>query len=307
MAKDTKINELLTQDQLKEIKQRQDWRNVLSIISNWSQIFICFWLLYSYPSWVVFLISLIVVGSRQFALAVLMHEGAHKLLFSNLTINDWVAQWLCAYPIFQDTKPYRPYHLKHHKFTETKQDPDLILSAPFPISKSSLRRKIFRDLVGLTGWKRYSSTLISIFSTKADNLPKKFILVSKKLRGFLVSNLVIFLFISYFFNWYIFFLLWWLPSLTYYSLIIRVRNIAEHVMVPNQNNLDNTRTTIASPVIRYLMVPHNVNYHLEHHLFISCPWYNLRKAHNMLKKNGFLDKMCIENSYLSVLKKASSG
>ena len=52
------------------------------------------------------------------------------------------------------------------------------------------------------------------------------------------------------------------------------------------------------------MVPHNVNYHLEHHLFTRCPWYNLPKAHEMLINNGHLDKMCVENSYRDVLRKA---
>ena len=38
----------------------------------------------------------------------------------------------------QIQKPYRPYHLAHHRFTETSQDPDLVLSSPFPITKASL-------------------------------------------------------------------------------------------------------------------------------------------------------------------------
>ena len=44
---------------------------------------------------------------------------------------------------------YRTYHLGHHKFAQQAEDPDLGLSAPFPITRLSLRRKIVRDL---TGW-----------------------------------------------------------------------------------------------------------------------------------------------------------
>ena len=29
-------------------------------------------------------------------------------------VNDVVGNWLCAYPIWSDTRPYRPYHLQHH-------------------------------------------------------------------------------------------------------------------------------------------------------------------------------------------------
>ena len=43
------------------------------------------------------------------------------------------------------------------------------------------------------------------------------------------------------------------------------------------------------------------------YLFTNCPWYNLPKVHAMLKDQPYSDKMCIENSYFSVLKKATSG
>ena len=79
-------------------------------------------------------------------MAVLVHDGAHNLLFSNPKINDFISQWFCAYPVFQDNRVYRPYHLKHHRFTETELDPDLALSAPFPITKKSFFRKVARDL-----------------------------------------------------------------------------------------------------------------------------------------------------------------
>ena len=41
--------------------------------------------------------------------------------------------------------------------------------------------------------------------------------------------------------------------------------------------------------------------------FSLVAYERVEKLIKTLKKNGFLDKMCIENSYLSVLKKASSG
>tara|TARA_Y100000741_G_C18121995_1_gene505449 strand:- start:8 stop:820 length:813 start_codon:yes stop_codon:yes gene_type:complete len=257
-----------------------------------------------YPNVITFLVALVIIGSKQFALAVLAHEAAHNLLFSNNKVNDWAGQWFCAYPIFQDNRVYRPYHLKHHRHTETEEDPDLVLSAPFPITKNSFTRKVFRDLTGITGLRRYGGSLYSIFKTQGDNFLNKISKTSNKLHGFLISNFVIFILISATMHWSLFLLLWWLPSFTYYSLIIRIRNISEHAVTPGNNFFDNTRTTKSTILTRFLMVPHNVNYHLEHHLFTRCPWYNLPKAHEMLISNGHLDKMCIENSYRDVLKKA---
>mgnify|MGYP001348387011 FL=1 len=298
--------EVISKEQYEEIKEKQDWRNVLSISSNWLQMSAAMTLFFFYPNVITFLVALVIIGSRQFALAVLAHDAAHNLLFANNKVNDWAGQWFCAYPIFQDNRVYRPYHLKHHRHTETDDDPDLVLSSPFPITKRSFIRKIFRDLTGITGVKRYWGSLSSIFRTKGDNVFNKISKTSNKLHGFLISNLIIFILISTTMHWSLFLLLWWLPSFTYYSLIIRIRNISEHAVTPGNDDFDNTRTTKSTVLTRFLMVPHNVNYHLEHHLFTRCPWYNLPKAHSMMIENGYEDKMCLETSYKKVLLKAVS-
>lgn len=299
-------SDLLYKFQLSEIRQKKDLRNILALLFDWGTMIFGFYIFFIYPSPLTFLISVVLIGSRQFALAVLVHDGAHNLLFSNSKINDFMSQWFCAYPVFQDNRAYRPYHLKHHRFTETEDDPDLSLSSPFPITKKSFARKVLRDLLGITGYKRYSSTLYSILKTEADNPIEKLKRIWFKIYGFLITNIIIFLLISYFTHWSLFFLLWWLPAFTYYSLIIRIRNIAEHCVTPGKTDFDNTRTTKASFIIRFLMAPHRVNYHLEHHLFMMCPWYNLPKAHSMMIENGYEDKMCLENSYRNVLVKAVS-
>ncbi len=307
MAKDYKPQDLLSKEQLKIIRKKRDWINVVSISMNWLQILAAMALFFYFPNVLTFLLSVIVIGSRQFALAVLAHDGAHNLLFSNEKINDFVSQWFCAFPLFSDNRPYRPYHLAHHRFTESENDPDLSLSAPFPITKASFRRKVIRDLTGQTGFRRYSIALKSIFSSEADNFKGKIKKISDKISGFLITNLVIFSLITILSHWSIYFLLWWIPAFTYYSLIVRIRNIAEHSVTPGETNLNNTRTTKASFLTRYLLVPHHVNFHLEHHLFTNCPWYNLPKVHEMLKGEPLRDKMCIEKSYFSVLRKATSG
>ena len=295
-----KPKELLDQFQLSEIRHKQDIRNVFALFFDWGLIVSSFILFYNFPNTLTFISSLIIIGSRQFALAVLVHDGAHNLLFSNPKINDFISQWFCAYPIFQDNRVYRPYHLKHHRFTETDKDPDLALSAPFPITKKSFFRKVTRDLLGMTGYRRYSQAILSIFKTEADNSSDKMKKIWFKIHGFLLTNTFIFAVVSIFLDWTLYFLLWWLPAFTYYSLIIRIRNIAEHCVTSGTTDLDNTRTTLTNPLVRFLMAPHGVNYHLEHHLFMMCPWYNLPKAHSMMIENGYEDRMCIANSYRSV-------
>ncbi|MEX3013195.1 fatty acid desaturase [Acinetobacter baumannii] len=74
----------------------------------------------------------------QLCLAILMHDASHKSLFKNKKINDFVGDWLCARPIWNDLQKYRVHHVRHHAKTSTPDDPDLSLVAGFPVSKNLL-------------------------------------------------------------------------------------------------------------------------------------------------------------------------
>ncbi len=70
-----------------------------------------------WPNPLTVVAALFVIGARQLGFAVLMHEAAHRSLFADRRVNDFVGQWLCAYPVWSDLFAYRPYHLQHHAHT----------------------------------------------------------------------------------------------------------------------------------------------------------------------------------------------
>jgi len=47
-------------------------------------------------------LAVMLIGSRQLGLAILMHEGAHRRLSRKEARNLTFSQWLCAYAIFVD-------------------------------------------------------------------------------------------------------------------------------------------------------------------------------------------------------------
>lgn len=86
-----------------------------------------------------------------------------------------------------------------------------------------------------------------------------------------------------------------------------MRNIAEHGAVEfSENPLRNVRTTHAGPVMRLFLAPYYVNYHLEHHLVMHMPCFNLPKLHNLMVEKGFNDQMEVGRSYWDVLRLATS-
>src|SRR5207247_10789821 len=103
------------------------------------------------------------------------------------------------------------------------------------------------------------------------------------------------------------YLLWVGAWLTTYSLAMRLRSIAEHGMVPDPADpLRNTRTTLARWWERLLLAPNRVNYHLEHHLVMAVPHYNLPRMHRLLRVRGVLLDAFVTRCYLDVLRLASA-
>ena len=88
---------------------------------------------------------------------------------------------------------------------------------------------------------------------------------------------------------------------------MRVRSIAEHAMIPDpESDVGNTRTTVARWWERLLIAPNYVNYHLEHHLLMTVPHYNLPRMHRLLRDRGVLGDACVTHGYPGVLALAAS-
>jgi fatty acid desaturase len=272
---------------------------------NWGLVFGSMALVAWWPNLLTVLIALFVIGARQLGLAVLMHDASHYALFSDKKVNDWVGNWLGAYPIWGDLRPYRPYHLQHHAHTWTDKDPDLALATPFPITRDSFRRKVWRDLSGQTGLKRARFTFMRDMGWSQGKVRRKSAGL-RKLAPVLVTNAALFGILAAFGHPALY-LLWVVAWLTTYSLVMRIRAIAEHSMTPDPSDeLLQTRTTRASWWERLLIAPNAVNFHLEHHLNMRVPHYHLARMHRLLGERGVLEHALVAPGYWTVLRQASS-
>ena len=283
------------------LRSVSSWRSTLAIVHCWGVI-VGAWVVASiWTNPLTVILAIMVIGARQLGLFVLTHDGAHGALYANRKVNDWVCEWILNRP-FTDEKidTYRKYHVKHHVNTQQEDDPDLALSKPFPISKSSFRRKVIRDLTGQTGWDQYGRIVRAAF--KGDSLSQRLATAWRRIGPNVVINLLFLAGFAAAGVWYMYFLLWWVPALTWNRFVVRLRNIGEHAVVPdNDDRLRNTRTTIASWWERALIAPYNVQYHLEHHLVVNCPHYKLKDAHKMLIEKGYEDQMEIQKGYKAIL------
>ena len=290
-----------------EIFSREEWTRLtahipfmglLLVIHCWAWIFAAAAMFIIWPNPLTYILAVMIIGARQLGLAILMHDGAHGLLSKNQKLNDFLGGALSGTFVGADIRLYRNYHLKHHKYAQQEEDPDLSLSSPFPVTKDSMRRKIIRDLTGQTFFKQR----IAPYFVKDKGAT--YIALNGK---FFLANAFLFAVCALAGYWWAYLALWIVPLATWNPLVTRLRNIAEHACVDNDPDPWRiARTTLANPIEGLLIAPYWVNYHSEHHLFMYVPCYRLRRVHKALAGRNKTERMHVAPGYWSVLRQAAS-
>lgn len=290
--------DVFTPEEWAKLSPRSSWRGLVLVAACWGVIVAAGALFVLWPNPLTYVLAVMLIGARQLGLAILMHDAAHGALHSNQKINDWVGEWLCAAPVGARLKSYRDYHLKHHRYTEQPEDPDLPLSAPFPITRASLWRKIVRDLTGQTFFKQRRAQLFG--GRKPGEV------VNANTWRFLLVNAPLFAALALAGYWWAYPALWLVPLATWFQMVTRIRNIAEHACVTAQDDpFTHARTTLAGPLERLFIAPYWVHFHAEHHVFMHVPCYRLERMHRMLMDKGYWSRMKLAPGYTSVLREAA--
>ncbi|WP_043770596.1 fatty acid desaturase family protein [Algiphilus aromaticivorans] len=312
------IRDVLSREEMAALCRKSDLRGAWAILQVWLCIAATFALLAAYPTPLTFLLAVFILGGQQLACAVLTHEAAHYTLFKTRWMNEVVTDWLVARPIWTDVKRYRQHHMGHHAHTGTEDDPDMSLVRPFPGSRASLRRKLLRDLSGRSGLRRVIGLIgmdlgILKYTVAADveRLPQEgrtwrdYLRASLRNMGpVLIANGVLAAVLAALGALWVY-SAWVVAYLTTFSLYVRIRSIAEHACTEGGPEvLNNTRTTHANWLARLTVAPFRVNYHVEHHLMASVPYYRLKDLHDKLRARGLVQP---QPGYRHVLELASAG
>ena len=305
----------LTPEETKALLVKSDVLAGWDILHTWLWIAGALAISGIWPHPLTIILSIIVLGGKQVACAIIMHDASHYAMFSGKAANERWGNWLGGYPIFIDLRRYRPYHLQHHNYTGSDDDPDINLTRGYPTTRASMVRKVVRDLCGLTGIKAFAGLLamhagILRFNLgnrvervpTAEQLGKRRIAeLAHNIAGPLAANAILFAIL-----WAVgapwLYLLWFGAYLTTYQACLRVRSIAEHSVVPNRFDPQlNTRTTYANVLTRILFAPLRVNYHAEHHLLMTVPSYRFPQMHALLKARGYYGRGLLSPGYWAVL------
>jgi fatty acid desaturase len=301
-----RVADVFTPEQWAPFQSRAGWMGPLLVAHCWGVIALAVVAGVIWP--ILIPVCVMVIGTRQLGLAILMHEAAHGGLSPNRRLNDFLGHWLCAVPVGASLDAYRPYHLAHHKYAQQAEDPDLVLSAPFPVTSASLRRKIVRDLTGQTFFKQRVLFAAKAFRISRDaDVAEGAVVTGKSVMPFLLVNAALFAVMALAGVWWAWFALWLLPLATWFPMVTRLRNIAEHACVEGSAHdpFRAARTTRASWWERAFIAPYWVNFHAEHHLFMHVPCWKLPALHRAVRGTEPGRRMEVAPGYLGVMREAT--
>jgi len=312
-----KVSDVLTREEIAQLTARSDLRGAWAVLSTWAIIASAFALLARWPGPLTLALALVILGGRQLALAILMHDASHGSLFRTPSLNRVVGDWVCGRPIWNDLPKYRAHHLVHHAKVGTVDDVDISLVVSLPTTRRSMARKFARDVLGVTGVKFLLGRLLMdagvlefTVAHALRRLPRDGrawhdypLSAIRNMTPMLLANAAILGVLAATGHPWVYGA-WVLAYMTTFSLFVRIRSMAEHACTQMTTDVfGNTRTTRAGWLARMTVAPVRVNYHLEHHFVMTVPYFRLPALHKILRDRGVIAE---PPGYLDVLQLVSS-
>ena len=270
------------------VNQRNAWRWLAALASDYAIIAFAMVLAYfgfqlgPVVGGVAIFVAICIIGTRQHALTILGHDGAHTLITRNRYWNDLLTNLFCFWPMGFGLSGYRKFHFAHHRHLGTPRDPEIAYKAEaayaLPAWPSRLAGRYFIAFFG-DGIKE--ETMFIKYLIGMCSLPDR-------IGPALVWGTVV-LCLWYFSAWWIAGL-WFAAIFTSFWCVFRIRVWSEHVGTPGVHRIH------APLIYRLIFVPHNTWYHFEHHRFPQVPYWNLHAARAL---ETTVPIFAIETLYLS--------
>jgi fatty acid desaturase len=292
LANGVAIPELRTQ-----FRHISNWRNARAVIMVWLWTSL---LAYAGVHWgiAVALVAFVLMGPIHARFAILMHESAHRLLFKKKKWNDVIGTWFIAYPAFIPISIYRRSHFAHHREEFGPDEPDMAFYRGYPCPMRDLRRRLLRDAVGISGYKNFVALVAAAFKPSSRR-------VAGSILGVQVVMFALFWLLTG--AWWSYLAFWWLPWMTQWRVLNRLRAIAEHGgMAKSGDRRLTTHNVRQTWLARFWFVPYNTGWHLAHHVDMGVPWHSLPAYHRELHLAGYVTEGITFKNYFELWRSATT-
>jgi len=232
--------------------------------------------------------AMVLLGFTLTTLFAPMHECVHGTPFARRRLNR-VVGWITGAAVGWNSTYYRRFHAWHHRYTQDPDnDPELIVPKPTNMWE------YIKRLSGLLYYRAQMKDLWRCVTGRIGHLPyipERGIAEIQRSALLQVGVYAVIAAVSLALQSWGAVLYWILPMMMAQPFM-RMILLAEHTgCSEDRDGLTNTRTTMASMPVRFLMW--NMPFHAEHHLYPSTPFHALPRAHTLLR-----DRLaCISESY----------
>jgi fatty acid desaturase len=297
---------------IRQLSVLEPRKAILAVVVEWAGILAAIVVGETVRQPLVYVAVVIWIGARQHALTVLGHDAAHYRLLPGRLGNDWVANLTTQWPMFLTLEGFRHYHGEHHRFNGTEGDGNrkiwrthtadgrLTAEWRYPKTRAALVLTILHRAAFVTGifWIVRGMVAMFVFPGSRVQLAAR---LTFYCAGFwaLASAGAIPGFLRY----------WIVPYCTWHIACQYIRLICEHTETHSAAPAYSlTRTTLARWWERWLIVPRNIHYHIEHHWYPSVPFYNLPVLHTLLMAQlEFREQAVVTDSVIASLRQCLAG
>jgi fatty acid desaturase len=266
---------------LRRLSRRSDARGLLRFTSHLAATGGAGWLYHlaiaRSGSPILVLLTAVVYGFTFVTMFAAMHEAMHRTAFETGWLNH-AAGWVAGLLSFYNSSFFRHYHTWHHRFANLPgKDPELDDRQPTSLLSYVL------GISGFDWWVGKVRTHARVALGRTADYPflndKTAPAVVRSVRWQLLlygaaiaSSVVI---------GQPYFVVYWLLPVAAAQPLLRIILLAEHTGCTEDDNvLTNTRTTLTSLPVRFLMW--EMPYHAEHHRYPALPFFALSTAHRQL-------------------------
>jgi fatty acid desaturase len=267
----------------KTLSKRLFYKWLIPAILEWMAIIALFWIGFSAHFWPVWVIVIFLLGSRQHALGVLGHDGAHFTAAKNKQINDLASALLCFWPMMTTLGDFRRFHYNHHRYFNSEHDPEIVFKSIMsgkqwqpPITRRRIMAYFIGDLFGFGIFEVLKARQVLTMSGPLfQNAPGR--IVKGRWKSWIgplafLSAAICVLYIS---GLLMALAIWYIALLTSFWAFFRLRTWTEHGGIIE--NGESTHRLKLSFLERILITPHESWSHFEHHAHPGIPFWSRHK------------------------------
>jgi len=285
-------------DLRRPLREISNGRNAISVVAVWAWTALIAGVAVAIGTWWSVLLGFILMGPMHARFAILMHEAAHRLLFTKTTVNDVVGNLLIAAPALVPLSIYRRSHMAHHREEFGPNEPDIAFYRGYPTTRAALLRRLVRDAVGISGWKNLTPLFKALRSAQG-----------RAIAGPILGAQAV-LVVAFWIGtgaWWAYLVFWLLPWMTQWRVLNRLRAIAEHGGLQASSDRRVTTHNVAQHLwSQFWFVPYNTGWHLAHHVDMGIPFRKLPAFHRELERAGYATPENTYPSYLALWRAATS-